>query len=131
MPVSTTNSSPSLPWSSPRRGADEWEADLRAVGVACVRADTADQDEFFLTDPVVEAGGLRVHHEHHDGWSMWRQGPPVKLSRTPGRAEIAAPFGYDTASVLREVGYGNDELLSLAERGIAVWHAHSPDTPAS
>ena len=112
------------------RGADEWEADLRAAGVACVRADTSDQEEFFLTDPVVEACGLRVHHEHHDGWSMWRQGPPVKLSRTPGRAEVAAPFGYDTASVLREVGYGDDDLRSLAERGIALWHQSSPDTPA-
>ena len=73
------------------RPAGEWEADLRAAGVACVRADRADQEEFFLTDPAVEACGLRVHHEHHDGWSMWRQGPPVKTVEDagPGRGRRA------------------------------------------
>lgn len=108
------------------RDAEAWEALLRDAGVACVRADAASQDDFFLTNPVLKDCDLIAHHEHHKGWSMWRQAPPVKLSLTPGRAEIAHPFGYDTASVLREVGYSDDDLLRLKKRGIIVWHERAP-----
>jgi len=47
-------------------------------------------------------------------------GVPVKLSRTPGAAERPAPaLGEHTDAVLREAGFGDDEIGALIESGAA------------
>jgi alpha-methylacyl-CoA racemase len=47
-------------------------------------------------------------------------GVPVKLSRTPGAAERPAPaLGEHTDPVLREAGFGDDEIGALIESGAA------------
>jgi alpha-methylacyl-CoA racemase len=47
-------------------------------------------------------------------------GVPVKLSRTPGAAERPAPaLGEHTDTVLREAGFGDDEIGALIESGAA------------
>jgi alpha-methylacyl-CoA racemase len=47
-------------------------------------------------------------------------GVPIKLDRTPGRAEAPAPaLGEHTAEVLAEVGYSEDEIDALVEQGAA------------
>jgi crotonobetainyl-CoA:carnitine CoA-transferase CaiB-like acyl-CoA transferase len=47
-------------------------------------------------------------------------GVPVKMSRTPGRADRPAPaFGEHTDEVLREAGYGEDEIAAMKESGAA------------
>jgi alpha-methylacyl-CoA racemase len=45
-------------------------------------------------------------------------GAPVKLSRTPARADRPAPaFGEHTDEVLREAGYGEGEIAAMKESG--------------
>jgi crotonobetainyl-CoA:carnitine CoA-transferase CaiB-like acyl-CoA transferase len=45
-------------------------------------------------------------------------GPPVKFSRTPGDATRPAPaLGEHTEAVLRETGFGDDEVAALLESG--------------
>jgi alpha-methylacyl-CoA racemase len=45
-------------------------------------------------------------------------GPPVKLSRTPGRVEKPGPgLGEHTYEVLAALGYGDDEVAALVESG--------------
>ncbi|HEY7151343.1 MAG TPA: CoA transferase [Solirubrobacterales bacterium] len=47
-------------------------------------------------------------------------GVPVKLSRTPGAVERPAPaLGEHTEDVLRESGFGDDEIEALIESGAA------------
>jgi alpha-methylacyl-CoA racemase len=47
-------------------------------------------------------------------------GPPVKLSRTPGRGDRPAPaFGEHTDEVLRELGYSDEEIESMKGSGAA------------
>jgi crotonobetainyl-CoA:carnitine CoA-transferase CaiB-like acyl-CoA transferase len=43
---------------------------------------------------------------------------PVKLSRTPGRVRRGGPaLGEHTEQVLRETGFGDDEIARLLESG--------------
>ena len=54
-------------------------------------------------------------------------GVPVKMSRTPGGVHTPAPaFGEHTAEVLRDAGFGEDEIRELLESGAA---AGSPEQP--
>jgi crotonobetainyl-CoA:carnitine CoA-transferase CaiB-like acyl-CoA transferase len=47
-------------------------------------------------------------------------GVPVKMSRTPGRADRPAPaLGEHTDEVLREAGYGEEEITAMKESGAA------------
>ena len=47
-------------------------------------------------------------------------GLPIKLSRTPGDAARAAPaLGEHTEEVLREAGFGDEEVAALIETGAA------------
>ena len=46
-------------------------------------------------------------------------GIPVKLDQTPGSVRTAPPaFGENTASVLRELGYNDQEIADFVEQGI-------------
>ena len=59
---------------------------------------------------------------------MRQLGVPVKLSRTPGEVERPAPaLGEHTEEVLREAGFGDEEIDALLESGAA---AGRPETTA-
>jgi alpha-methylacyl-CoA racemase len=47
-------------------------------------------------------------------------GLPIKMGRTPGRADRPAPaFGEHTDEVLREAGYSEDEIAAIKDSGAA------------
>jgi crotonobetainyl-CoA:carnitine CoA-transferase CaiB-like acyl-CoA transferase len=46
-------------------------------------------------------------------------GTPVKLSETPGSVRTMPPgYGENTADVLREYGYSDDEIIEFERQGI-------------
>jgi crotonobetainyl-CoA:carnitine CoA-transferase CaiB-like acyl-CoA transferase len=45
-------------------------------------------------------------------------GLPLKFSGTPGKVRKAAPlFGEDTYSVLKDYGFGDDEIAAFEKEG--------------
>ncbi len=102
------------------RGADDWDRDLRSKGVPCVRADRASMDDFFLFDPSVRENEFIVERDRPVSGHMWRQGPSVRFSATPARAELAHGFGEDTEAILAETGLSPEEIRRLVEAGVVV-----------
>ncbi len=102
------------------RTAEEWERDLRRHGVSCVRADRESYDEMFLT-PAMKEAGFAVEVERPSTGRMTRQGPPVRFSRTPARAEAPHELGEDTPAILRELGLSEQEMADLRQQGVVLW----------
>jgi crotonobetainyl-CoA:carnitine CoA-transferase CaiB-like acyl-CoA transferase len=95
------------------RPAEEWEALLSKHGVPCVAADAQSRGEFFLTDASVAENGLVVRTESKSSGPMYRQGPPSRLSLTPGLAGPPHAHGEDTLRILEEIGLSPNQIDQL------------------
>jgi len=101
---------------------DEWIALLNQAGVPCGPVNNMQQ---VFSDPQV------LHQEmllesNQPGGPVKMPGFPVKLSRTPARLSRPSPqLGEHTLSVLRELGYPEEEIEDLVKTGV-VFTAHSP-----
>jgi crotonobetainyl-CoA:carnitine CoA-transferase CaiB-like acyl-CoA transferase len=101
------------------RPAEEWEATLSPAGAPCVAADARTRGEFFLQDPSVAANELVVRTESRHTGSMYRQGPPSRLTLTPGVAGPPHEHGEDTLALLEELGLSAEEIEALRRKGVA------------
>lgn len=93
-----------------------WMRILEAAGVPCgpvnYRAD-------LYTDPQAQALNLIWEVENRDLGTYKAAGHPIRFSKTPAIPGRGAPaLGEDTATVLRQFGYGDEQIARLKASGI-------------
>ena len=103
------------------RSADEWERDLLARDVACVRADGANVAEFAVNEPSNRELGFTVEVSHPTFGDYWRHGPIVTLDSAPPRLQAACEAGEHTRPILAEFGYDEAEIERLKDAGVVGW----------
>jgi crotonobetainyl-CoA:carnitine CoA-transferase CaiB-like acyl-CoA transferase len=72
-----------------------------------------------LAAPLFEERDMVVALRDKKGDSVKFLGTPVKLSDTPGAVRTLPPgYGENTAEVLREYGYSDDEIAAFEKQGV-------------
>lgn len=99
------------------RPAAEWESLLLPAGVAGVAVAEASPETLLLTDPDLAAEYTTtvtspIFEEHP------RHAPYVRFSRSLTQARGSCGLGEHTQALLREIGYSDEAIAGLAERGV-------------
>ena len=99
-----------------KKTTQEWLTELEALGIPCGPVNTIDQAAH---DPQVRHRGMIKDVPHPRLGKVTMIDTPVKLSRTPGGAELPSPdLGEHTAQVLMEMlGLTEEQIASLREEG--------------
>jgi crotonobetainyl-CoA:carnitine CoA-transferase CaiB-like acyl-CoA transferase len=89
---------------------------LAAAGVPCGPIYRMDQ---VFEDPQVRHLGLAVDVPGPDGATVPLVGPAIRLSRTPARMKrTAAASGEHNGELLRELGYGEEDIAAFRADGV-------------
>ena len=98
------------------RGRQAWLSLLEAAGIPC--GPVNDLRDVFA-DPQVRARGMVVETPHPMAGTLPLVGSPMKLSATPVQPPLTPPgLGQDSDDVLREAGYGEEEIAALRAGGV-------------
>lgn len=104
-----------------QRAAAEWEELLVGADVGCVQADEALEGDFYADHPHAKANDLSVEVEHPYIGKYLQYGGLVEFSLTPGQYRSSIQVGQHTKPLLRELGYGDEEIEDMGSRGIVQW----------
>ena len=97
------------------RPASEWLKRLEAEDVPCAPVLTRTQ---VLSHPQIEANGVIIETEHEHAGLVRQTRPAAQFSGTPPEIRHGGPLlGEHTNEVLREAGYGEDDIRALDAAG--------------
>jgi len=98
------------------RTRDEWVEFLRSQDVCIAPVYTLDEA---LRDPQLRQRGMILELEHPEKGRVQQVGFSVKLSATPAQFRSFAPArGQHTDEVLRGLGYSQEEIADLRQKGV-------------
>lgn len=102
-----------------QRSPADWEADLVGRDVACVEVTPGPIERIVTSDEGLgREHGYLVDREHETLGEYIRLAPIVRFSRSEGLAGEAPLAGRDTDAVLAEIGYDEERIGELRERGV-------------
>jgi crotonobetainyl-CoA:carnitine CoA-transferase CaiB-like acyl-CoA transferase len=94
---------------------DEWFDILSRSDTAVGKALAIDE---LISDPQVLHRQMIVELDHHASGKIKQVGIPIKLSDTPGQIRnFGSRPGEDTAEVLKNLGYSEEEVRGLVDKG--------------
>jgi len=95
---------------------EEWNAELADLEICWGPIQTLSE---VLEDPLFRQREMILEFQATAGEKQKAIGVPVKLSDTPGSVRNAAmDFGESTSSILKELGYSDQEIKKFAEADI-------------
>jgi crotonobetainyl-CoA:carnitine CoA-transferase CaiB-like acyl-CoA transferase len=105
------------------RPAREWEQVLLPHDVACVEVSQTSLSDFSIGSPTAVENGFTEEVTHPLFGTHRRHGPIVTLSETPGVVGPGCLVGQHTRKILGELGYSDDEMSALRDKGVVGWPA--------
>lgn len=107
-----------------KRTVAEWVERLTGEGVPCTSVNSIDK---VVVDEQVLKRDMIVETEHPTAGKIRMAGLPVKLSDTPGSVRTPPPMlGEHSRGILRQAGFGDDEIESMLAAGIIGEPADAP-----
>jgi formyl-CoA transferase len=106
------------------RPTAHWLGVLESAGVPCAPIQNYGQ---VFTDPHLKARDFFWEAPHSALGNVRQLGSPMRMRASPTRRARAAPlFGEDTEAVLKELGYGADEVEALVAGQVVKTPAQEP-----
>jgi len=99
-----------------KKTTEAWMVELESQGVLCARINSFDDA---ARDPQIACNNMIVSMEDPEVGELKLLGTPVRLKGTPPRLKEFPPrLGQHSRDVALEIGYSQDEVDRLAEKGI-------------
>lgn len=99
----------------------DWEKELSARGVGCVRVEDSNMYNFFNDNEHIRENEFTVEVEHQRFGRFWRYSPILNFSKTPCKSGAGILRGQHTMSILQELGYTEKQVHLLRASGVLDW----------